>query len=158
MRIERKCKVCGTPFTAIKTTQYFCKRKCFKRDYYVRNKRVIQLEKTLPTFPKKRCSFCSVVNSLPFDPVKHPLRFNEWECGNCGVSNKLLWEYQDNYNSYQIISNILKTVHVRSFFLEKPNLKIHASLITIVGEEPKKKDVFEVVVEKKKLPSLFSQG
>lgn len=107
MRISRTCKICGDSFSAIKVTQFFCSRKCFKRDYYVRTKSKIQDTAQNPTYPTKGCAFCQVKSKLNFDPLDNPQLFNAWACPSCGATNQLVWEHQDNPNSYQIISSIL---------------------------------------------------
>ena len=107
MRIQRKCKVCGEKFIAIKVTQFYCRRKCFKKDYYNRTKDKSQEKEDHPVYPTKTCSFCQIRSQLNFDPLHSPEAFNAWGCPHCGATNKLVWEYQHNSNSYQIISNIL---------------------------------------------------
>lgn len=136
MKIERHCKICGDPFTAIKTTQVFCKRKCFKRDYYLRNKAKTDALAMAPVYPKRTCAFCQVMQTIPYDPVKNADKYNKWECVNCGVTNEILWKYQDMPRSYQTISAILTSVHVRPFALEQSEVTVQASFITIVTETP----------------------
>jgi hypothetical protein len=107
MRINRTCKICGDPYKAIKVTQFFCSRKCFKRDYYLRTKSRIQEREQHPTYPIKKCGYCLVSSMLNFDPLDSPDMFNAWGCPACGATNKLVWEHQNSPNSYQIISGIL---------------------------------------------------
>jgi DNA-directed RNA polymerase subunit RPC12/RpoP len=107
MRINRRCKICGKQFYAIKITQFFCCRKCFKKDYYFRTKVKLQEEKQNPHYPIKKCSFCSEVSKLNFDPTELPQLFDAWACPYCGATNKLIWEYHGNPNSYQAIKSIL---------------------------------------------------
>jgi hypothetical protein len=112
MRIRRICKICGEPFYAIKTTQFFCCRKCFKKDYYLRQKIRIQEERQKgPIYPIKECGFCLKKAQLNFDPLDKPSLFNAWACPYCGATNKLVWENQNKPNSYQIISEILATIN-----------------------------------------------
>ncbi len=110
MRINRTCKICGDQFSAIKRTQLFCKRKCFKRDYYLRMRADQQEEESRPNYPTKKCGFCENSSQLNFDPVKSRDKFNAWSCPHCGVTNRLLWDYRDQPNSYQVISRIMITI------------------------------------------------
>jgi protein-arginine kinase activator protein McsA len=112
MRIKRICKICGESFYAIKSTQYFCCRKCFKKNYYLKQKILLQEEKQKgPIYPIKECGFCFKKAQLNFDPLKKPNLFDAWACPYCGATNKLIWEHQDKSNSYQIISKILATIN-----------------------------------------------
>lgn len=134
MELARTCKICETPFVAIKTTQYFCRRKCFKRDYYLRNKEKQSEATSNPTFPKKTCGYCGNMQMIPYDPVKSPEKFNKWECVTCGVTNELLWRHENNPSSYQIITEILKSVQMSPFrFPESSTVTVRATFI-IVGE------------------------
>lgn len=114
MKINRTCKICGNPFVAIKVTQFFCRRKCFKKSYYLKTKAVIQDRQQNPVFPLKECGFCLKTSKLDFDPLEQPKLFNAWGCPYCGATNKLIWEYQDNPNSYQIINRIIISVQMLS--------------------------------------------
>ena len=148
MKLQRTCKICLDPFTAIKVTQYFCKRKCFKRDYYLRNKERLAVEHYLPTFPVRTCALCGNSQMIPYDPIKQSSRFNSWECTDCGVTNALLWKHQDSPRSYQTISAILKSVQVHSFLLTKPSeLTIRASFITIITGSPEAEQKHPVLAE-----------
>ena len=81
--IRKNCKTCGVEFDAIKDGQYFCSRKCFKRDYYKRNKeRLAILAKKRPIY---KCPNCHHAEEVPFDPIKYPKKFNEYTCPKCGV-------------------------------------------------------------------------
>jgi len=120
MRIPRTCKVCGKKFIAIKTTQFFCCRRCFKKDFYQRNKDKNQENSENPHYPTKTCLFCEEKSQLDFDPVRNPERFNAWGCPHCGATNKLVWEHQNNSNSYQIISNILISIQSNPITFEQP--------------------------------------
>jgi hypothetical protein len=110
MKINRTCKICGGDFSAIKTTQFFCSRKCFKKDYYIRTRANIQEKESKPSFPIKKCGFCENSSQLNFDPVKNYDKFNAWNCPHCGVTNRLLRDYRDDANSYQIIKSIMITI------------------------------------------------
>lgn len=108
MKINRTCKICGKPFVAIKTTQFFHNRKCFKKDYYERTKAHIkEIEKS---YPYKKCGYCEETAQLDFDPIKNEQKFNAWACPHCGATNRLIWEYQSSPNSKQIISNFLVSI------------------------------------------------
>lgn len=108
MKLKQTCKVCETSFVAIKATQKFCSRKCFKRDYYLRIKRRQQEELANPVFPKKICTFCLNTTVLNFDPIKSPQLFNDFRCPNCNVSNRMVWANSDQLDSKQIISNLIQ--------------------------------------------------
>ena len=82
--IEKHCKTCEVKFNAIKEAQFFCSRKCFKRDYYKRNKvRQALLAKARPIF---NCGDCGHKEEVPFDPVKNYSKFNEYKCPKCKAS------------------------------------------------------------------------
>ena len=112
MRVNKKCPICGKGFVAIKTTQLYDKRSCFKRAYYVKTKSILEDAILHPHFPNKKCSFCLAMGSLNFDPIKFPHLFNSWECGKCGVSNQLVWKYQEKDSSHQIIENIVVSMKI----------------------------------------------
>jgi|ERR1035437_4927062 hypothetical protein len=118
MRIPRTCKVCGEKFIAIKVTQFYCRRKCFKRAYYIKTKDFQQDEENHHHYPTKKCEFCHESSELNFDPLTSPEKFNAWFCPHCGTTNRLVWEYQHNTNSYEIISNILVTIEMNPCQLE----------------------------------------
>lgn len=107
MKIKRICKICGVDFIAIKGTQFFHNRKCFKKDYYVRMKSKINDMAQHSDYPTKACSFCQVKAKLNFDPLDNPKLFNAWSCPACGCTNQLIWDHQNSPSSYQIISGIL---------------------------------------------------
>jgi hypothetical protein len=110
MRINRICKICGKPFVAIKSTQFFCCRKCFKRSYYLETKIKLLEKKQNPKYPRKKCDFCGEYSDLDFDPTKDIQRFDNWRCPHCGVSNEIMWKYQTKTDSYQIISNFIVSI------------------------------------------------
>lgn len=105
MRIQRVCKICGKTFFAIKTTQFFCSRKCFKKDYYIKTK--IKKQKQGRTYPKKRCPYCQKESTLTFDPIKFPKLFKDWACPSCGITNKIMWKYGEMSNSKERIKQVL---------------------------------------------------
>lgn len=110
MKINRTCKICGGYFSAIKVTQFFCSRKCFKKDYYIRTRAEIQERESRPTFPTKKCGFCENSSQLNFDPIKNREKFNAWNCPHCGVTNRLLLDHRNDQNSYQVIKGIMLTI------------------------------------------------
>lgn len=119
MQINRTCKVCPNKFSAIKVTQFFCSRKCFKKDYYLRTKSKIEDRIQNPTYPIKQCSFCETSSQLSFDPVESPQLFNAWGCPHCGATNRLVWQYGEKANSYQMLKSILITFHSNSVNSER---------------------------------------
>lgn len=112
MRIQRICVVCQKPFIAIKETQIYDSRKCFKKAYYRKNKAKLQYEEDHPSYPQKQCAFCNMISTLQFDPIKYPDLFNKLECPFCHVTNETVWQYQYNRDSHQVISNLLGSVEV----------------------------------------------
>ena len=116
MKLQRNCKVCNKSFTAIKETQRFCRRRCFKRDYYLRIRKRILEELANPVFPEKKCAFCLQVSVLDFDPIKFPKLFNNFSCPNCNVPNTVVWTFSHRSNSYQIISEIMSSIQIEGSF------------------------------------------
>jgi hypothetical protein len=110
MRIQKICKICQEPFTAIKTTQSFCKRKCFKRDYYLRTKLKQLDEDAHPVFPSKICSFCTKKFPVPFDPIQFPDLFNDLECPFCHATNVMIWKSMELDNSKQVIITMIASI------------------------------------------------
>ena len=131
MRIKRTCKICGDEFSAIKTTQFFCSRKCFKRDYYLRTKSKIVDTQLNPTYPIKKCSFCFESARLNFDPMRTPELFNAWGCPHCGATNQLIWEHQNNPNSYQIISKLLISMQLTAPITQQAEIQYQKYQIPI---------------------------
>lgn len=113
MRIKRTCKICGDLFSAIKITQFFCSRKCFKRDYYLRTKSKANEEDRKKKFPTKACSFCEVESQLTFDPIESPQDFRMWGCPHCGATNEMIWENMHKVYSRQIIAQMLVTFQAK---------------------------------------------
>ncbi len=89
MRIPRKCKVCETPFVAIKSTQYYCKRACFKHDFYKRTKEKEDALKNKR--PDYNCPVCTNAIPVTFDPVKYPERFDKMACPFCGIPREAIF-------------------------------------------------------------------
>ena len=103
MQITRLCKTCKNEFIARKTTQWFCCRRCFKKDYYQKIKQKnIALDKN-PKVPLKTCVFCGKLYHVPFDPIKFPKLFDQWRCPFCGISNQMIWKFSEKQNSRQLI-------------------------------------------------------
>lgn len=101
MRITKKCKTCDKEFEAIKDGQFFCSRKCFKKDYYKRNKeRQAKLEATHPTF---KCGVCHASFMMPFDPVKNYGLFQNFRCPYCGISREAVVEHA--YDQRMVMGN-----------------------------------------------------
>lgn len=91
MQIARNCKVCNKKFTAIKSTQWFCQRKCFKRDYYLRKKEELAEDVRRPKYPSMNCAVCHIKSELDFDPVKNPKKFEEHKCPHCEFARPDHW-------------------------------------------------------------------
>lgn len=93
MREQRKCKTCSAKFCAIKETQRFCSRKCFKRDYYIRTREGLAiLGKQYPTYT---CGLCGQGTPLDYDPVKKWKLFGGLICPFCGVPKNIVIKYQE---------------------------------------------------------------
>jgi len=116
MKMKRICKICGKSFFAIKVTQFFCCRNCFKKDYYSRTRVRINEEKHNPSYPIKKCNFCSKPSKLNFDPIELPKLFDAWGCPYCGATNKVVWEHHNDPNSHQIIQKMLVSFHSQDSF------------------------------------------
>lgn len=93
MRIKRNCQICGAEFIAIKTTQLFDKRKCFKRAYYIRKKAEMADEAASPKYPIYYCNVCNFKIQLDFDPVKNSDLFENHKCPNCNFTRKHAWQH-----------------------------------------------------------------
>jgi hypothetical protein len=89
MKIGRACKTCEVFFQAIKETQFFCSRKCFRKDYYARKR--IENKRERP-FPDYGCENCGRRSPLSFDPLKSPLLFEAYECPFCGETRQERWK------------------------------------------------------------------
>ena len=113
MKIKRKCEVCKTDFIAIKTTQKYCSRRCFKRNYYLKAKAKQQYELKHPIYPKKICSYCNQETTLTFDPIIFPKLFNNFTCSNCGVTAELILRHANTPNSFQKITD--EIINISSF-------------------------------------------
>lgn len=91
MKIKRNCAVCGVEFWAIKSTQLYEKRACFKKAYYLRQKALIAEDIKRPKYPLYNCGICNMVSPLDFDPVKYPLKFEEHKCPHCSYARPDHW-------------------------------------------------------------------
>jgi hypothetical protein len=89
MRIPRGCKTCEVQFEAIKETQFFCSRKCFRKDYYARKKLEAKVERP---FPNYNCGNCGRISPLDFDPLKSPLLFEAYMCPFCDDTREERWK------------------------------------------------------------------
>jgi len=94
MEIRKQCKTCGKEFTAIKTTQLFCCRKCFRKDYNDR-KREEFLNRQMK-HPAYSCQECGRRCLLDFDPSKNTKMFDKFECPYCGYSPRKGWESRNS--------------------------------------------------------------
>lgn len=101
MHIKKNCKTCQKEFDAIKYGQFFCSRKCFKKDYYQRNREKLRLlEKQRPVY---NCSVCDGASEMPYDPVKNYSKFNAFACPFCGMPRGVVVELA--YDQRMIIGN-----------------------------------------------------
>ena len=101
MQIPRECRVCGKDFLAIKQTQFFCCRKCFKKDYYQRTK--AKLAEEAARRPVYNCPICEEATPIDFDPIKDEKSFDEMICPFCGIPRSVM--YAHHTNPYFIIGN-----------------------------------------------------
>lgn len=67
----------------------FCKRKCFKKDFYHRKKAE---ELNNIRFPVFKCPSCSVLIELTFDPVKDEKSWLGFSCPFCKTLLINVWE------------------------------------------------------------------
>ena len=94
MKIQKSCKTCGKEFTAIKTTQYFCSRKCFRKDYHHR-KREEEANRPIK-FPAYTCQDCGRRSILDFDPLDSIEKLDTYNCPYCDFCPRQGW---DNRNT-----------------------------------------------------------
>ena len=111
MKIPRICKNCGDEFLAIKETQRWCSRQCFKRSYYQEVRAREEEALKHPVFPKKRCGFCGNLIQLDFDPIRQPALYEEKPCPFCSATNLMIWHNSYLTNSAQIISGLIEIRH-----------------------------------------------
>lgn len=78
MKLDRICKNCGNNFFAQKHKQFFCSRKCFKKDYSLKKKSEFSGK-----FPLYKCPKCYNSVELNFDPIKNAQRWIGFECPYC---------------------------------------------------------------------------
>lgn len=101
MRIQKECKTCQKKFEAIKDGQFFCSRRCFKKDYYQRNREKQRiLDKKRPIY---QCSVCSNSCEMPFDPVRNYGKFSAFACPFCGMPREVVVEYA--YDRRMVVGN-----------------------------------------------------
>lgn len=91
MKIKRNCETCGVEFWAIKTTQLYESRRCFKKAYYIRQKALMAEEIRLPKYPLYNCGICQHQSALDFDPVKYPKKFEAHKCPHCEYARPDHW-------------------------------------------------------------------
>lgn len=116
--------MCNKDFTAIKTTQLYCSRKCFKKAYYLRKKQeAIEEEARLPKTPEYNCPFCHELYRLSFNPITDPLLYAVHQCPECGVTKQMLWDFR--YNS-QAISALV------SSYVKAPLTEVCSTTITTI--------------------------
>lgn len=94
MRIARKCKVCDVAFQAIKNTQLFCSRRCFKIDYSRRKKTEKAVENARVKVYDYACGICNRRSEMPFNPVKEQQRFAAYICPFCGIPRQTIWTHR----------------------------------------------------------------
>ncbi len=92
MYVKRNCNTCGREFFAIKDTQHWCQRRCFKRAYYVRIKaRNLELARRRPSY---RCPLCQNLSEISFDPIKNEDAFDNLVCPYCGMPHRVILSHQ----------------------------------------------------------------
>jgi len=82
MKIERNCRTCGTKFVAQKLKQWYCSRKCFKKDYFKRSKDI------KGNFPKFTCEDCGNTIELRIDPITDEYFWTNFKCPFCNPEIK----------------------------------------------------------------------
>ena len=94
MKIKRNCEVCGVEFMAIKATQRYEKRACFKKAYQLRKKAEKAIETARPKVYDYSCAICNRRSEMSFSPVIEQKRFAEYVCPFCGVPRKVIWTHR----------------------------------------------------------------
>lgn len=94
MQIATKCKVCEKPFTAIKHTQLFCCRKCFKKDYAIRKRNEMVVENARTKHYIYACALCNHRSEIPFNPMKDQRAAATYICPFCGIPRQTIWEHR----------------------------------------------------------------
>ena len=93
MRIPKECQVCDTKFTAIKTNQFFCTRKCFKRAYNVRKREERRKEReTNPArFGYYTCTapWCNEKSVIEYSVKRYPKKWAQHICPECNTPRLL---------------------------------------------------------------------
>ena len=101
MRVTKKCAYCGIEFITNKSTKRFCCRSHFKKDYDRRQVLKKREERLHPHYAKKTCEFCRRESEIPFDIVKHPEKFNNWQCPYCWADMNTIFQHRNSPNSHE---------------------------------------------------------
>lgn len=112
MRVKRNCKTCGAEFWAVKSNQFFCQRRCFKKDFYQRNKEKVKA--AAKALPKYKCPVCHKISDLPFSPLKNEHLFNEWVCPFCGIPHMVIVVQQQKNSNFMVGFNMTAKFIVQS--------------------------------------------
>lgn len=80
---------------AIKTTQLFCRRACFKKDFYRRNKS--RMDEAAKRLPQYSCPVCGESTPLLFDPIKSPALLGNFVCPHCGIPRSVIFDFHDSF-------------------------------------------------------------
>lgn len=80
--VKIPCKSCGEMFMPVSEKNIYCKRACFKQNYYHR-KRAVDILK--PKFPIYTCPNCGQKIVLNFDPAKHTFKWLHYVCPGCNT-------------------------------------------------------------------------
>lgn len=94
MKIPSKCKVCEKAFVAIKHTQLFCSRKCFKKDYAARKRAEALVENARVKQHFYACGVCERRSELGFNPLKSQQQFADYICPFCGIPRQIVWTHR----------------------------------------------------------------
>lgn len=83
----KKCKLCGKPFTAIRSNQKYCSSRCANIYYDNQLRKGHIPKKRRRTYPFFHCPACGLIFRLNFSPLKNYSRFKEITCPDCGFKN-----------------------------------------------------------------------
>lgn len=87
---EIHCKTCKKMFLPKSEHNVFCNRRCFKKNYYARQKAI---EKNASIkFPIFKCPSCSRNIELDFDPVIYDRKWLDFKCPFCHILMVCVWD------------------------------------------------------------------
>lgn len=96
MKIPKICsnQRCRNPFIAIKATQQWCSRSCFKKSYYLRQKAELEKEERRTKRYQFNCEICGNSSDIGGNVIKSPQLLTRHICPWCGIPRQALWEHR----------------------------------------------------------------